>query len=149
MSKMKWRTAAAAVGLGWLAAASWLPAQEGPKADSLPAGPTLVFDAETKECHATTEEDGRAVHVSCHQCLDKYHRDPGCLCFVSLHGGHDAGPAVDSGARGERRGHGHGGTGRQEEEELTKTLTFFTSVGERVLTLNVLVDAAAAPAARR
>ena len=55
MSKLKWRRAAA-VGLAALAAASGLPAQEGPKTPPLPAGPTLVFDAESQERHATTEE---------------------------------------------------------------------------------------------
>ncbi|MGA2541064.1 MAG: c-type cytochrome [Verrucomicrobiota bacterium] len=136
MSKINWRRAAA-VWLGGLAAASALPAQEGPKAAALPAGPTLVFDAETKEYHATAEEASalftfhatnvwtntiviQAVYASCHCTVATLPANP----WVLLPG---AGGAVT--ARVDLTD--------QEEGTVTKTLTFFTSVGERVLTLKV------------
>jgi len=145
MSKMKWRTAAvAAVGLAWLAAARGLPAQEGPKTDSLPAGPTLVFDAETKEYHATVEEATarftfyatnvwtntiviQDVFASCHCTVATMPAQPWILAPGA------SGPVTATVELG------------GQEEELIKTLTFFTSVGERVLTLKVSV----APPSRR
>src|ERR1039458_2322436 len=136
MSKMNWRPVAA-VCLGGLAAAIWLPAQEAPKTDALPAGPTLVFDAETKEYHANAEETAalftfhatnawtntiviQAVYASCHCTVATLPASP----WILLPG---AGGAVT--ARVDLTD--------QEEGKGTKTLTVFTSVGERVLTLKV------------
>ena len=138
MSKMKWRRVAT-VGLAWLAAAIGLPAQQGK--DSPPAGPTLVFDAETKEYHATTEETNAPftffvtnVWTNAIVIAEVY---PSCHCTVAdlpaypwiLAPG--ASGAVT--ARVELDG--------QEEEALIRTLTFLTSVGERVVTLEVSVKA--------
>ena len=140
MWKMKWRGVAAA-GLAWLAAASALPAQEEPKSVSLPAGPTLVFDAETKEYHATAEEQSarftfyatnvwtntiviQEAYASCHCAAATMPAHP----WILAPGESGAVTAtVELGGR--------------EEEELIRTLTFFTSVGERVLTLKVSVAA--------
>jgi mono/diheme cytochrome c family protein len=130
---------AAAVGLAWLAAASRLPAQEGPKTVSLPAGPTLVFDAETKEYKATAEEASarftfyatnvwtntiviQEVYASCHCTAATMPAHPWILA-----------PGESGAVMAEVE------LGGKEEEELLKTLTFFTSVGERDLTLKVSV----------
>ena len=133
MSKVPWRRFAAI----WLIAASSLAAQEKPKPDSTPAGPTLVFDAQTKEYKADAEEDSaqitfyatnvwtntiviQAVYASCHcssASLPAYTwiLPPGSSGAVTAQ--------IDlSGS---------------EEGTVTKTLTFFTSLGERELTLKV------------
>lgn len=145
MSKMKWRRAVA-VGLGWLVAASWLPAQEEPKADSLPAGPTLVFDAQTKQYNARAEEAGalftfyatnvwtntiviQEVFASCHCTVATMPANP----WILLPGASGAVTArVD--------------LADQQEGTVIKTLTFFTSVGERVLTLKVSMPPPLRPA---
>jgi mono/diheme cytochrome c family protein len=136
MSKMKWRGAAAA-GLAWLAAAGWLAARQEPKADSPPAGPTLVFDAETKERHASTEETNaqftfyatnvwtnaiviQEVYPSCHCMAAALPANPWILAP-------GAGGAIT--AQVELDG--------QEQVALIRTLTLVTSVGERVLTMEV------------
>jgi len=140
MRKMN-RRRAAAVGLAWMAAASWLPAQEGPKANALPAGPTLVFDAETKEYKATTEEASarftfyatnvwtntiviEGVYTSCHCTVAEMPASPWILL-----------PGESGAVTAEVE------LGGEEEEELLRTVTFFTSVGERDLTLKVSVAA--------
>jgi len=140
MWKMKWRGVAAA-GLAWLAAASALPAQEEPKSVSLPAGATLVFDAETKDYHATAEEQSarftfyatnvwtntiviQEAYASCHCAAATMPAHP----WILAPGESGAVTATVE-------------LGGKEEEELIRTLTFFTSVGERVLTLKVSVAA--------
>jgi len=145
MWKMKWRRAAA-VGLAWMAAAGLLPAQEGPKADALPAGPTLVFDAETKEYKATAEEASarftfyatnvwtnpiviQEVYASCHCTAATMPAHPWILA-----------PGASGAVTAEME------LGGKEEEELIRTLTFFTSVGERDLTMKVTVAAPLRPA---
>ena len=132
---------AAAVGLAWLAAASWLPAQEGPKAKALPAGPTLVFDADTKEYKATAEEATArftfyATNVWTNTIViqEVY---PSCHCTVATMPAHPW--ILLPGASGAVTAEVELGGG--EEEELLKMLTLFTSVGERDLTLKVSVAA--------
>jgi mono/diheme cytochrome c family protein len=140
MSKMKWRRAAA-VGLVWLAGAGGLPAQEG-----LPTGPTLVFDAETKEYKATAEEGAalvkfyatnvwtntiviQEVYASCHCTVATMPANP----WILLPGASGAVTVrVD--------------LADEEEGTVTKTLTFFTSVGERDLTLKVTMAPPLRPA---
>jgi mono/diheme cytochrome c family protein len=140
MSKLK-RRGVAAAGLAGLAAASWLAAQEGPKPASLPAGPTLVFDAETKEYRATAEEASArftfyATNVWTNAIViqEVY---PSCHCTVATMPAHPW--ILAPGASGAVTATVE--LGGKEEEELLKTLTFFTSVGERVLTLKVSVAA--------
>ncbi len=145
MSKMNWRRAAA-VWLGGLAAAGGLPAQERPKPEGLPAGPTLVFDSETKEYHASAEEAEalftfqatnvwtntivvQAVYASCHCTVATLPANP----WILLPGA--SGPVT---ARVD--------LADQEEGTVTKTLTVFTSVGERVLTLKVAMPPPLRPA---
>lgn len=142
MSKLKWQRAA--VGLVWLGAAHWLAGQAGPKADSPPAGPTLVFDAETKEYHARAEEPDavftfyatnvwtntiviEAVYGSCHCTTATMPAEP----WILAPGASGAVTArVDL---------------PEEEGTVIKTLTFFTSVGVRELTLEVTVAPASRP----
>jgi len=140
MWKMKWRKFAA-TGLAGLAAASWLPAQEGPKAASLPAGPTLVFDAETKEYKATADEErarftfyATNVWTNAIVIQEVY---PSCPCAAATLPAHPW--ILAPGASGAVTATVE--LGGKEEEELIKTLTFSTSVGERVLTLKVSVAA--------
>jgi mono/diheme cytochrome c family protein len=142
MSKLKWQRAA--VGLVWLGAANWLAAQAGPKAESPPAGPTLVFDAETKEYHASTEESNavftfyatnvwtntiviEAVYGSCHctratMPAERWVLAPGASGAVTAQ--------VDL---------------QEEEGTVIRTLTLYTSVGVRELTLEVTVAPAPRP----
>jgi len=139
MSKMKWHGAAALLWLGALAAAGWLPAQGGPKADGLPTGPTLVFDAETNECRATAEQESAEFTIHATNVwtntivIEGFY--PSCHCTVAEM---PAEPWVLlPGASGKL-------TARvdlsdEEEGTVTKTLTLLTSVGERVLTLQVVV----------
>ncbi len=139
MSKMKWLGAAALLWLGALAVVSGLPAQEGPKAHGLPAGPTLVFDAETNECHATAEQESAEFTIHATNVwtntivIEGFY--PSCHCTVAEM---PAEPWVLlPGASGKL-------TARvdltdEEEGTVTKTLTLLTSVGERVLTLQVVV----------
>lgn len=143
MSKLKWQRAA--VGLVCLGAANWLAGQAGPKTNSPPAGPRLVFDAETKEYHASAVEANavvtfyatnvwtnsiviQGVYGSCHCTTATMPADPWVLT-----------PGA-SGAVTAR-------VDLQDDEEGTvvKTLTVFTSVGERVLTLEVSVAPALRP----
>ena len=144
MWKMKWRWTAA-VGLAWVVAGR-LPAQEGPKPNSLPAGPTLVFDAETKEYKAAAEEASarftfyatnvwtntiviQDVYASCHCLSATMPARPWILL-----------PGASGAVTAEVE------LGGKEEEELIRTLTFFTSVGERDLTLKVTVASPLRPA---
>jgi len=138
---MKWRRVAA-VGLACLAATGGLmTAQEGPKAPAPPAGPTLVFDAESKVYHATTEETNApftfyVTNVSTNAIVIR-EVEPSCRCTVADLPAHPwILPPGGSGAvtaRVELDG--------QEEEALIRTLTFLTSAGERVVTLEVSVTA--------
>ena len=136
---------AAVVWLGALAAVGWLPAQDGSKAGSLPAGPTLIFDTETNECHAAPEQEAaeftfhttnvwtntiviEGIYSSCH-------------CTVAAMP--DAPWVLLPGAGGEV-------TARvaltdQEDGTVTNTLTLLTSGGERVLTLKVVMPPSARP----
>jgi mono/diheme cytochrome c family protein len=137
MSKKKW-SYMAALGLGCVAAAGWLRAEEEPKPASLPTGPTLVFDAETKEVKAAAEDASahftfyasnvwtntiviQDVFPSCH-CTDATIPAKPWVLPPGASGPITAVVELDG-----------------KEEELIKTLTFFTSVGERVLTLKVSV----------
>jgi mono/diheme cytochrome c family protein len=136
---------AAVVCLGALAAAGWLPAQDGSKAGGLPAGPTLVFDTETNECQATAEQEAaeftfhatnvwtnaivvEGIYPSCHCTVAAMPDEP----WVLLPGASGAVTArVD--------------LTDQEEGTVTKTLTLLTSVGERELTLKVVMPPLSRP----
>jgi mono/diheme cytochrome c family protein len=141
MWKMKWSRAAAAglAWLAWLAVAGGLPAREG--GDSPPAGPTLVFDAESKEYHATAEETSApftfyATNVWTNAIVIQ-DVSPSCYCTVAaLPAQPWILPPGASGAvtaRVELEGGG--------QETVVRTLTFSTSVGERVVTMEVSVAA--------
>ena len=144
MSKLNWQRAA--VGLVWLGAAYWLAGQTGPKADSPPAGPTLVFDAETKEYRASAEESNavftfyatnlwtntiviEGVYGSCHCTSATMPAEPWILA---------AGASGAITARVDLQ--------YVEEGSVFKTLTLYTSVGVRELTLEVSVAPALLPA---
>ena len=143
MSKLKWQRAV--VGLVWLGAASWLAGQAGPKTDSPPAGPTLVFDAETKEYHASAEESNavftfyatnvwtntiviEAVYGSCHCTTAEMPAEPWILA-----------PGASGAVKAQVD------LPNDEEGTVIKTLTLFTSVGVRELTLEVSVAPASRP----
>ena len=135
MTKLKWRPAAGAIAL--LAAAMWLPAGEEPKAQPPPAGPTLVFDADTKAYHASTEETNarftfyvtniwtNAVVIaevvgSCHCTTAELPTNPWVLA---------PGASGSLTASVELNG--------EEEDELIRSLTVWTSVGVWDLTLEI------------
>jgi len=137
MRMLNWH-GVAVVCLGALAA-SWLPAQEASKAGGLPAGAKLVFDSETNECHATTLQETaeftfRATNVWTNTIIiEGYYASCHCtvaempdLPLVLL-------PGADCAVKAQVD------LWDEEEGTVTKTLTLLTSVGERVLTLVVVV----------
>jgi len=139
MAISKWSGAAAGL-LVLSAALVKLSAQDG-----LPTGPTLVFDADEKDYKATAEETTatftfyatnvwtntvviQQVFASCHCTVAHMPATP----WILLPGASGAVTAeVD--------------LTDKEDGTFTKTLTFFTSVGERVLTLNVSVPKLSQP----
>ena len=137
MSKLKWQAAAGVMAL--LASATWLPAREEPKAQPPPGGLTLAFDADTKEYHASTEETNapftfyvtnvwtnaiviQEVVGSCRCTAAELPTNPWVLAPGA------SGPITASVE-----------LGGEEEEELIRTLTVWTSVGVWDLTLEISV----------
>jgi mono/diheme cytochrome c family protein len=130
--------------VGWRLAAPCASAQAAPAPLSLPAGPTLVFAGETNHCDAKPEDTSESftiyvtnvwtnaiviesVHTSCHCTAASMPATP----WVLYPG--QSGPIS---ARVELEG---------QEGLVVKELTFFTSVGERVVTLEVSVPPSPRP----
>jgi len=107
--------------------------------NALPTGPTLVFDADEKEFKATAKDTAatftfyatnvwtntivvQQVYPSCHCTVAQMPAQPWILA-----------PGASGAVTAQVE------LSDASEGTLTKTLTFFTSVGERVLTLNVVV----------
>ena len=124
--------------LGWQAAADSPPAQDAAAPATLPAGPTLVFGSETYEYDAKPEERSApftiqvtnvwtnsividSVYASCHCTVATLPASPWILA---------PGASGAVSARVDLAG---------QEGTVIKLLTFFTSVGERMVTLKVVI----------